>query len=230
MTAPRQPRDWAAFARAAVLVATCEGISSSCTSACLLGIAINEIFSILFCVLLGIFAIIFAVIAWKSASDQLMRYYSIAGAILMPLAGIAALFVDNDFLLTNHWAAKCPLFMLLAAGIFVNFTINIIQIINCSSCYHFKDRLLTTRTQVTALLGLNVALGVVLGLVFGLLDPEDEDAHRGNMTTVVIIFLFVGIAGGVGFGCFNEYQTQNAIETSLTKPLTSVDASAYDQM
>jgi drug/metabolite transporter (DMT)-like permease len=159
-----------------------------------------------------------------------MRFYAICGAILMPMSGVAALFVDNEFLSNAHWAAKCPLFMLLAAGIFVNFTINIIQIINCSACYQFKDRLLTTRTQVTALLGVNVALGFVLGLVFGLLDPEDEDRHRGNMTTVVIVFLFVGILGGVGFACFNEFQTQKVVDSALTKPLTSVDASGYDQM
>jgi hypothetical protein len=224
------PRDTAAIVRAAVLLGFFEGLAGACTSACLLGVAVNELFSILFCVLLGIFAIVFAIIAWKADKDRLMRCYAISGAILMPLAGVAAIFVDNDFVADQHWAVKCPLFMLLAAGLFINFAINIIQIINCSTCFNFKDRLLTNRTQVTVLLALNIALGFILGLVFGLLDPEENGAPQRKMTIAVIVFLFVGLAAGVAFGVYVETQTQKENAGALVTPLTSVDSAAHDAM
>jgi len=223
--------EWPPIIRACVLLGVCDGISSVCTSACLLGIAINDIFSILFCVLLCLFAVVFGVLAWRSVNDPLMRCYSLAGAVIMPAAGISAILVDPDFVKSKHPAAKSPLFMLLAVGILLNFSINIIQLINFSKCFQIKDRLLTSNRQVTALLVLNIVLGLILGLIFGLLDPEggdDKKVPKGKMTTTTIIFLFIGILTGAGFGFYNEYETQGQQNAGLKTALAN--DSGYDQM
>jgi hypothetical protein len=98
--------------------------------------------------------------------------------------------------------------MFIAAAIMINFVINIIQLVKCLSYYKIKDRLLMTPTQVNIFLILNLLAGLVLGLIFGLIDPEDSDAHLTKMTTTTIVFLFVGIIIGAGFGFYNEDQTQ----------------------
>jgi hypothetical protein len=223
--------DSGAIARACVLLAVCEGVSTVCTSACLLGISINDIFSILFCVLLCLFAVIFAILAWKSVNDPIMRCYSIAGAVLMPAAGVSCVLVDFNFIASRHPAEKSPLFMLIAAGILVNFSINMIQLIKFASCFNFKDRLLTSNKQVTVLLVLNIVLGLVLGLIFGLVDPEgNEDTvpYKNKMTNVTVVFLFVGLVSGAAFGFFNEHETQT-IQNSGLKQALAADIQ-YDQM
>jgi uncharacterized protein YacL len=220
--------DWSPALRAMGLFGLAEGITTSCTSAVCLGIALNEAFSILFCVLLCLFAIVFAVLAWKSSEDPLMRIYSIVGAVLMPIAGVCCIIVDEDFVKTQHPASKAPAFMFIAAAVVINFVINIIQVVKCLTCYQIKDRLLTTPMQVNIFLVLNLIAGLILGLVFGFIDPEDEGSHRSKMTITTVVFLFVGIIIGAGFGFYNEDQTQQIqLPATIQERLKSTE---YDAM
>jgi hypothetical protein len=224
--------DWHPTLRAMALFAVSEGIATSCSAAVCLGISLNELFSILFCVLLCLFAIVFAVIAWKASEDRLMRIYAIGGAILMPIAGACCIIIDEDFVTNAHPARKTPAFMFVATGIIINFVINIIQLVKCLRCYQMGNRLLTNPTQVNILLIANIVMGFALGLIFGLIDPEGEGPDvavpQWKMTVTTVIFLFVGLIVGAGFGFYNEDQTQQGrLQGGMTENLKSTD---YDQM
>ena len=221
---------WSYIFRAAALLAPCEAIATSCTSACLLGVSLSKVFSIIFCVLLIIFAVVFGIIAWKSNEDRFMRIASAIGAVLMPIAGIGCIIVDVEFIKVQSPAYKSPLYMVIAAAVLINFAINTIQLINCCSWGNIKDRLLSNNKEVTWLLVTNVVLGLVLGLVFGLLDVEDESSASSLMTTVTIIFLFVGLLAGFGFAFFNEYQTQKLQNIGLDPLAAGQVIQHYDEM
>ena len=158
---------------AILIMGFAEGFSWSVTSACLLGITINEAFSIVVCVLLGLFAFVFGYVAYRSSDDRFMRICAIIGTVLMPIAAVSAILVDDNVISEQHEAVKIPFYMILAIGILVNFTINIIMIVHSFKWFSIKDRLLTNNNQVIYLFLVNLGMGVVLGLVYGLL-PVDS--------------------------------------------------------
>jgi len=228
MSAPIQ---WGPIIRAGILMGPAEAIAASCTSACLLGISLSKVFSLVFCVLLIAFAVVFGFIAWKSGEDRFMRVASGIGAVLMPIAGIGCIVVDTEFVHLQSSLAKTPLYVVIASAILINFSINIIQVINCCPWGNLKDRLLSNNKQVSYLFIMNIVLGVLLGLVFGLLDVEDASATSSKMTTVSIIFIFVGLIFGILFSIFSEINTQR-IQSIGLDPLAQGPASTttYDRM
>ncbi|OHT08439.1 hypothetical protein TRFO_23034 [Tritrichomonas foetus] len=223
------PLDWPPIFKAMGVLGAAEGVSASVTAACLLGVSINNAFSITICVLLFIFAFVFGYVAYKSSDDKFMRVCSIVGTVLMPIAAISCILVDENFVATTHSAVKTPLYMILAIGILVNFTINIIQIIRICSLSNLKDRLLTNNNQVTYLFLMNVGVALILGLIFGLLKVEDRVVPTDQMLIVAIVFLFVGIIAGCIFAFFNEKETQKMQSIGLD-PTSSMTATDYDKM
>lgn len=199
--------DWIPAARAMAVVGLFEGFANACTSAALLGISLSKAFSVIFCVALLIFTVIFGFLAWKSTDDKFMRISSIIGAVIMPIAGLCCIFVNENFTHFNNPASKTPLYMIVAVAIMINFAINAIQFINSLSCWNIQDRLLTNNNQVLFLMLMNIVLGVVIGLIFGLMEPEVDD-KADRMTTVAVVMLFIGLLGGAGFGFYNEVATQ----------------------
>ena len=221
---------WGPVFRAALLIAPCEAIASSCTSACLLGVSLSKLFSIIFCVLLIIFAFVFGYVAWKTTEDRFIRVASAIGSILMPIAGIACIVVDAEFVKMQNPAYKSPLYMLISAAVIINFTINIIQLINSCGWGGIKDRLLSNNKQVTFLLVMNVILGLALGLTFGLLDVEDADQASSLMTTVTITFMFIGLVLGILYSVYNECKTQKIQNIGLDPLASGQIVQQYDEM
>lgn len=221
---------WDHVFRAALLLAPCEALATSCTSACLLGVSLSKVFSIIFCILLIVFAVVFGFIAYKSSEDRFMRVTSAIGAIIMPFASIGCIVVDKDFVHTQSKGVKSPLYMFIAAAVIINFTINIIQLINSCSWGNIKDRLLSNHKEVTWLIVMNIVIGLALGLTFGLLDLEDEASTSSKMTVVTIIFAFVGLIAGILFSYFNEKQTQKIQNIGLDPLATGQVVQHYDEM
>ena len=159
-----------------------------------------------------------------------MRITSAVGAVIMPFASLGCIVVDKDFVHTQSQIVKCPLYMFIAAAIIINFTINIINIINSCSWGNIKDRLLSNNDQVKWLIIMNISLGVVLGLTFGLLDVEDSSKTSSKMTVVTIIFAFIGLVSGIIFAYINEKQTQKIQNIGLDPLATSQNNQKYDEM
>jgi uncharacterized membrane protein len=219
--------DWVPILRAAVLVGALDGISSACTSASLLGVSVNDTFSIVFCILLCSFAIVFGFVAYKAHDDRFMRVTAAIAAVLMPIAGASCIVVDEDFVKDSHPADKTPLYMFLAVAVMINFTINIIQIINLMHNWNIRDRLLTNKKQIGILIAVNVAIGMALGITFGLTEPEVHGVPKSRMTIVTFVFFFVGFLCGCVFGGLNDRATQR-LENIGMKP--DRNASKYDEM
>lgn len=221
---------WGPALRAAYILGPCEAIACACSAASLLGVSLSEIFSIIFCVLLVLFAGILAYIAWKTTDDRFMRILAACGAVLMPVAAVGCIVVDNDFVKASHPAAKSPLYMLIASALLVNFAINIVQLINACSWGGIKDRLLSNNRQIAALFIVNVVLGLVLGLVFGLLDVEDENESTKKMVWVTALFTGLGLITGIIFAFFNEKSTQKLQRIGLDPLAPQGVVQHYDEM
>ena len=211
-------------------MAPAEAIAASCTSACLLGVSLSEVFSLVFCILLIAFSVVFGFIAWKSNEDKFMRISSGIGAVLMPIAGIGCLVVDVDFVHFQSPLAKTPLYMLIASAILINFSINIIQIINCCPWGNLKDRLLSNTKQVSYLFIMNIVLGLILGFTFGILDVEDATSTSTKMTNISIIFIFVGLVFGFIFSLISEINTQKIQSIGLDPLQQNQTNTQYDKM
>jgi hypothetical protein len=221
--------DWRPIIRAASFFGFLEAIAGVFTSGCLLGIAISRIFAYLFCALLLLFSIVFGIVAWLARDDGHMRILAISGSILMAIAGVSSVFVDPDFFVNGHALLKIPFFMLVSGALFINFTINISKVVKWLHCHHMKDRLLTNPTQINVLLILNLLIGMILGIIFGLLEPEETSAPKWDMAVVTALYFIVGMATGVGFGVYNEYQTQK-LQLPLESLHQSLKSSDFDQM
>ena len=220
--------DWPPIIKAILIFSFFEAFASGCTSACLLGISTSDGFSICFCILLFIFAIVFIFIALRSKEDRFMRILSIFGAVLMPIAALSCIFVNEDFIIKNSSATKAPLYIAVACSIYINFAINANLLINLCSFSNIKDRLLTNNYQIVIFYLLNFILGIILGIVFGLLRVEDRDAPVSKMVYVTVSFIFVGFFCGCGYGFFNEYETQKLQRTGLDPTILS--STPYDEM
>lgn len=205
------PIDWPSTLRAMVILALFEGFSTTITSACLLGVSINDILSIIVCVIMFLFAILYGFIAYKSKDDKFIRVCSIVNVILMPIAGIACILVDDDFVIDSKAVIKTPLYMIISVGLLINLSIDIILIINSCRIGNIKDRLFTNNNQVTYFVLINIFIGFALGLAFGLLKVEVQSVPTNKMLIVSIVFLFVGIIAGSIFGFLNEKETQKCI-------------------
>ena len=215
---------------AMLIMGFAEGFSGSVTSACLLGITVNEAFSIVVCVLLGLFAFVFGYVAYRSSDDRFMRICAIIGTVLMPIAAVSAILVDDNVISEQHEAVKIPFYMILAIGILVNFTINIIMIVHSFKWFSIKDRLLTNNNQVIYLFLVNLGMGVVLGLVYGLLPVDSRnDAPTDKMVIVTVVFFFIGFIAGAIFAFFNERETQKMQRIGLD-PTASLGAHDYDKI
>ena len=219
---------WVPAAKAMALFGLLEAFGCSCTAACLLGISLNRIFAILFCVLMFVFAIAFGVLAWKSGEDRFMRILAIGGAVLMPIAAICCLCVDESIISfrSSNAAAKTPLYMIVAVAVMIDFAINIIQLVKCLPCSDMKNRLLTNNHQILAILLINIVLGLADGLAFGLMKPEVDDRTE-KMTIVAIIFLFIGLIVGALWGLYNEVATQKVQSLGIDPALPTTE---YDRM
>lgn len=219
---------WVPAAKAMALFGFLEAFACSCTAACLLGISLNRTFAILFCVLMFIFAVAFGLLAWKSADDRFMRILAIAGAVLMPIAAICCLCVDESIISfrASNAAAKTPLYMIVAVAVMVDFAINIIQLVKFIPCSDMKHRLLTNNHQILAILLINVLLGLADGLTFGLMKPE-VDERTQKMTIVAVVFLFIGLAVGCLWGLYNEVATQRVQSLGIDPALPTTE---YDRM
>ncbi|EAY01943.1 hypothetical protein TVAG_047980 [Trichomonas vaginalis G3] len=221
---------WGPVIKASYVLVPCEVLAAACASAALLGVSLSKTFSIIFGILLIIFTIVFAFTAWKTADDKFMRICSAIAAVLMPIAAIGCFIVDKEFIKTSHPAAKSPLYMFIAAALLIDFTINIIQLINVCSFASIKDRLLSNNRQITALFVLNLVLGLALGLTFGLLDVEDEDTIGSRMAIVTGVFAAVGLLCGFGFAVFNERETQKLQKIGLDPLAPQGVVQHYDEM
>lgn len=221
--------DWSPVLRALFILGPAEAISCACTAACLLGVSVSSIFAIIFCVLLVIFAVVFGILAWKSADDTFMRYSAIVGAVLMPIAALSCVLVCGAVVKYSNDKAKTPFYMAIGAAIMINFTINIIQIINCCKWANIKDRLLTNNNQVLFLIILNIVTGLFLGLIFGLIQIADSDEDNKPMTIVTVCFLFIGFLFGGLFALYNEWQTQKMQRIGLDPAAPSL-TTEYDKM
>lgn len=226
-----QTLKWGPIFRASTLLVPCEAVALGCTSACLLGVSLSKIFSIIFCVLLILFAIVFGIMAWKTTENKFIRIAAFCGAVIMPFAGIACIVVDVDFVKVQNALVKTPLYMLIAIGIIIDFGVNIIQLINVCSWGGIKDRLLSNNVEVTVLILMNVFLGLVLGLTFGLLDVEDASQASSKMTIVTLVYIFAGAIGGFLFCIYNEYRVQKMQKIGLD-PLVNnqQQITSYDKM
>lgn len=217
---------WKPVLNGCFIVVPFEAIAAACTSACLLGVSVSDLFSILFCVLLFIFAVVFGVLIYVCRDDAFMRKCSIGGVILMPIAAISC--VITNFAHISPESAKTPFFMFVGPGILMNFVIILIQILNFIKWADIKNRLLTNNNQVVVLITMNILMGALLGLIFGLLDAENN-INQNKMTAVSISFLFVGAIAGFLFVFYNEFQTQKLQKSGLDPAAPSLTAE-YEKM
>lgn len=219
--------DWPPILRAAIILALFEGFSTAITSACLLGVSTNDLLSIIVCIVFILFAILYGFIAYKSKDDKFIRVCSIVNVILMPIAGIACILVDENFVTESKSVIKTPLYMIISVGLLINLSIDIILIINSCKFKNIKDRLFTNNNQVTYFVLINIFIGFALGLTFGLLKVEVSQVPTTKMLIVTFAFLFVGIVTGAIFGFFNEKETQKCI---VLDPSMTMSAGDYDRI
>lgn len=219
--------DWPSTLRAMLVLAFFEGFSTTITSACLLGVSINDILSIIVCVVMFLFAILYGFIAYKSKDDKFIRVCAIVNVILMPIAGIACILVDDDFVIESKSVIKTPLYMIISVGLLINLSIDTILIINSCKCGNIKDRLFTNNNQVTYFVLTNILVGFALGLSFGLLKVEVAKVPTSKMFIVSVVFLLVGIIVGSIFAFFNEKETQKCIALD---PSLSMSAADYERV
>lgn len=219
--------DWPPILRAAIILALFEGFLTAITSACLLGVSTNDLLSIIVCIIFILFAILYGFIAYKSKDDKFIRVCSIVNVILMPIAGIACILVDENFVTESKPVIKTPLYMIISVGLLINLSIDIILIINSCKFKNIKDRLFTNNNQVTYFVLINIFIGFALGLTFGLLKVEVSQVPTKKMLIVTFAFLFVGIVTGAIFGFFNEKETQKCIALD---PSMTMSAGDYDRI
>ena len=219
--------DKVAAAKAMAIFGAFEGFACACSATCLLGISLSLVFAILFTILLLLFTVAFAILAWKSQDDRFMKICAIIGAVVMPIAAVCCICVDDSVVKfsADKAEAKTPLYMVVAVAMMINFSINIIQLVKVMSCSDMKNRLLTNNRQIVSVLVMNIVLGLCVGLTFGLLKPEVEERTK-RMTIVAVSFLFIGIFVGALYGLYNEWATQK-MEGIGIDPVRQGD---YDKM
>lgn len=219
--------EWPSVIKAMLVLALFEGFSTTFTSACLLLVSINDIISIIVCVIMFLFAILYGFIAYRSKNNKFIRVCAFVNVILMPISGIACILVDDDFVIESSVVIKTPLYMIISVGLLINLSLDTILIIHRCKCGNFWNRLFTNNNQITFFVLINIVVGFGLGLAFGILKVEVAHVPTNRMIVVSIVFLFVGIIVGAIFGFYNEKETQKCIALDPSLSMSGVD---YDRV